>query len=89
MLKIVNLFCFYKKILICFVSLFCKFASKVIMFQEALLFRVAIVLCYSRQTTMKVVNQGPPPFTWHICQVIVDCLSFIVTACILNQSHGH
>jgi len=69
--------------------MFCKFASKVIMFQKALLFRVAIVLCYSRQTAMKVVKQGPPPFTWHICQVIVDCLSFIVTTCILNQSHGH
>jgi len=89
MLKIINLFCFYQKLLICFVSLFYKFASKVIMFQEALLFQATIVLCYNRQTTMKVVNQVPPPFTWHICQIIIDCFSLIVIACVLNQSHGH
>jgi hypothetical protein len=89
MLKIVNLFCFYQKLSICFVSLFCKFASKVIMFQDALLFQNVIVLCYSRQIAMKVVNQVPPPFTWHICQIIVDCLSLIVTICVLNQFHGH
>jgi hypothetical protein len=26
--------------------------------------------------------------TWHICQIIVDCLSLVVTS-VLNQSRGH
>jgi hypothetical protein len=31
----------------------------------------------------------PPPLTWHIFKIIVDCLSPIVYACVFNQSHGH
>jgi hypothetical protein len=30
----------------------------------------------------------PPPLTWQIFQTIVDCLSPIVFACVLNQSRG-
>jgi len=47
------------------------------MFQEALLFQATIVMCYSKQIAMRVVNQVPPPFTWHICQIIVDYLSLM------------
>jgi hypothetical protein len=54
-----------------------------------MLFQVAIVLCYSRQIIVKVANRVPPPFTWHIYQIIVDCLSHIVIACVLNQSNEH
>jgi hypothetical protein len=43
--KIINRFCYW---------LCCKFANKVIMFQEALQFCFAIVLCYSKQTIVKV-----------------------------------
>jgi hypothetical protein len=38
---------------------------------------------------MKVVGQVPPPLTWHICQIIVDFLSPIVSTCVMNQSCGH
>jgi len=31
----------------------------------------------------------PPPLTWHISQIIVDCLLPIVSTCVINQSHGH
>ncbi len=30
----------------------------------------------------------PPPLTWHISQIIINYLSPIVTACVLNQV-GH
>ncbi len=31
----------------------------------------------------------PPPLTWHISQIVVDYLFPIISACVLNQSHGH
>jgi hypothetical protein len=59
------------------------------MFQEALQFCSTIVLCYNKQTTMRFIGRVPSPLTWQLCQTIVDCLSPIVFARILNQSHGH
>jgi len=59
------------------------------LFQEALLFRKAIVLCYSSQTTIHVSSRIPLIITWHICQTIIDCLSLVVTVCVLNQSKDH
>jgi hypothetical protein len=38
---------------------------------------------------MRLTNRVPPPLTWQLCQIIVDCLSPIVFACIFNQSRGH
>jgi hypothetical protein len=38
---------------------------------------------------MKVTNRMPPPLTWHNSQIIVECLSPIVYACVFNQSRGH
>jgi hypothetical protein len=31
----------------------------------------------------------PPPFTWHISKIIVDSLSPVVIAYVLNQSRSH
>jgi len=31
----------------------------------------------------------PPLLTWHIFQIVVDCLSPIVSTCVLNQLCGH
>ncbi len=36
-----------------------------------------------------MTTKVPPPLTWYICPIIVDCLSTIVMACVLNQSRGH
>jgi hypothetical protein len=36
-----------------------------------------------------MTTKVPPPWTWHTCQIIVDCLSPILTDCVLNQSRGH
>jgi hypothetical protein len=38
---------------------------------------------------MKMTTKVSLLFTWHICQIIVDCLSLIVTTYILNQFRGH
>ncbi len=35
---------------------------------------------------MKLTTKVPPPLTWHIYQIVVDCLSLIVIAYVLNQS---
>jgi hypothetical protein len=59
------------------------------MFQEALQFCSTIVFCYSKQIVVRVISQMSPPLTWHIFQIMVDCLSPIVFACVLNQSCGH
>jgi hypothetical protein len=38
---------------------------------------------------MKMTTRVPPPLTWHIYQIVVDCFSLVVIACVLNQSRGH
>jgi len=68
---------------------FYKFASKIILFQKALQFRVVIVLCYSQQTVVRVIGHVPPTLTWHIYQIIINVLSLVINACVLNQSRGH
>ncbi len=68
---------------------FYRFASKIVLFQEALQFRAIIFLCYSQQIAMKVTSCVPPLLTWHISQKIIDVLSSVVSACVLNQSRGH
>jgi hypothetical protein len=47
------------------------------------------VLCYNKQIDVKVTSGVPPLLAWKISQTIVDCLSLVVFACVLNQSHGH
>ncbi len=54
------------------------------MFQEALQFKSAIVLCYSQQIVVKITDCVPRPLTWHISQIIVDVFFSIVNACVLN-----
>ncbi len=66
-----------------------KFASKIILFQKVLQFKDVIMHCYSKQSLMKMITRVPPPLTWHICQIFVDCFSLVVTTCVLNQSRGH
>ncbi len=60
-----------------------------ILFQEAFLFCGAIVMCYNRQTTIRVSGRVPPPITWFICQTMVDYLNHIFNACVLKQFAGH
>jgi len=38
---------------------------------------------------MRVTGRMPPPLTWHNSQIIIECLSPIVYACVFNQSRGH
>jgi hypothetical protein len=41
------------------------------------------------QSLVKMTTRVPPPLTWHICQIVVNCLSPIITTCVRNQSRGH
>jgi hypothetical protein len=36
-----------------------------------------------------MTTKVPHPLTWHICQIVVDYFSSIVTTCVLNQYRGH
>jgi hypothetical protein len=47
------------------------------------------MLCYKRENSVKMIIQMPPLLTWHICQIIVDSFSPIVTTHVLNQFRGH
>jgi hypothetical protein len=69
--------------------LICSFASKVILFQEALQYHEEIVHSFSKQIVVRISVRVPLPPTWHVAQIVVDVLSFVVTTCVLNQSHEH
>jgi hypothetical protein len=47
------------------------------------------MFCYSKQSFVRMTIKVPPPLTWHICQIVIDCSFFVVTTCILNQFEGH
>jgi hypothetical protein len=38
---------------------------------------------------MKMTTRVPPTLTWHIYQIVVDCLFSVVIPYVLNQSGGH
>jgi hypothetical protein len=38
---------------------------------------------------VKVTSYVSPPLTWHISQVVVNCLFCFVTTCVLNHSCGY
>ncbi len=47
------------------------------------------MLCYSRQSLVRMTTKVPPLLGWHICQIIIDCFSHVIIACVLNQSKEH
>jgi hypothetical protein len=71
-----------------FFLIHCKFASHVLLFQDALTFQHAIALCYNNQF-VALQNHVPFPKTWVICETIISILSPIVSSCVLNQTCGH
>jgi hypothetical protein len=54
------------------------------MFQEALQFKDAIILCYNKQNTIKISDSVSSFLTWHILKIIMDFFSPIVSTCVLN-----
>jgi hypothetical protein len=39
---------------------------------------------------VKITSFVPPLLTWHLSHlIIIDVLSLVVSACVLNQSYGH
>ncbi len=67
----------------------CRFAINVIIFHEALQFKEILILCYNKNFFSRMNARIPPPFTWHICCIIVYSFCPIVLARILNQFRGH
>jgi hypothetical protein len=61
-----------------FLLLFCRFASKIIVFWEALQSWITIVFCYNKQSIIKVIGQMTLLLMWHISQIIMDYLSWII-----------
>jgi hypothetical protein len=67
----------------------CRFATRIIFFQETLQFKGTIVLFNSCQTIVKITIHVFPPLTWDVSQIIVDIFFLIVSACVLHQSCKH
>jgi hypothetical protein len=70
----------------CKFSIFCfhyRFASHVLLFQDALTFRHGIALCYSSQF-VALQNCVFFPIIWVVCEAVVSVLSSIVSNCVLN-----
>ncbi len=42
-----------------------------------------IIFCYSRQNVIKTSGIVSPLLTWHICKIIVDYFSLVIT-CVLR-----
>jgi hypothetical protein len=63
-------------------------ASKVVMFQQCLAYKEAIIMCYDRQikALAKII---PLAQTWAIAKTICDILSYVVTTCVVNQCSGY
>jgi hypothetical protein len=66
-----------------------KFVNKVIMFEEILNFKQAILLCYGRQKTVTLQQKVLKAQMWVITETIIHCLNLMVTTCAMNQSKGH
>jgi hypothetical protein len=47
------------------------------------------MLCYNKQSLVGKTRIVPPHLTWHICQIVVVCLSPIVTTYVLSQYKEH
>jgi hypothetical protein len=48
-------------------------------------FKDVIILCYSRQNTVRISGKVPPFLSWHFFKIIVDFLSLVVITYVLNQ----
>jgi len=59
------------------------------MFQEALQFKDVIIVCYNKHNIVRISGWVPILLTWDISHIIVDRLSPIVGACVLNQFSSH
>ncbi|KAJ7538060.1 hypothetical protein O6H91_11G033100 [Diphasiastrum complanatum] len=65
-----------------------RFASKVILFQETLEFREAIITCYSRQS-LALQSRVPSPQIWAIAGAVSSTLIPVAKQCVLNQTRGY
>ncbi len=48
-----------------------------------------IILCYNRRNIVRIDGRMPHIFTLHIYEIIMACLSHVVSACVFNESISH
>lgn len=65
-----------------------RFASRVIMFKDALRYRQAIHNCYIKQAP-SLQQRIPTPQTWAILETVASALSPLLSACVINQCRGY
>jgi hypothetical protein len=66
-----------------------RFGSKLIMFEEVLEFKEAILLCYGLQKTIVLQPKVPKVEVWAIAKAFTSILNKVITAYVMNQSQGH
>jgi hypothetical protein len=59
------------------------------MLQKALQFKDVIIFYSNRQNIVRISDKVPPLFLQKIYPIIVDFLSRIVNACVLNSFDSH
>ncbi len=64
------------------------FTSKVVMFQQCLAYKVAIIMCYEHWIKV-LVNKIPLAQTWAIANAICDALSLVVITCVIKHCRGY
>lgn len=65
------------------------FASKVVIFQETIEFKHAIVLCYGSQQSLALQGCVPNPQVWVVAQVVANTLGLVVQQCVPNHRQGY
>jgi hypothetical protein len=58
------------------------------MFQKALQFKDVIIFYSNMQNIVRISDKVPPIFLWNIYPIIVDSLSPIVNARVVNSSNS-
>jgi hypothetical protein len=61
-----------------------RFLSKMIIFEETLKFKNAIILSYGRQWTMTSQHIDPKFELWAIAKAFTHVLNLVVIACVMN-----
>jgi hypothetical protein len=52
-------------------------------------FKDVFIFYYNRQNVIRISGKVSLCITWHILKIILDSLSLVVNACVLNQPNGH
>lgn len=66
-----------------------RFASTVLLFKNALAYRLAIYNCFNKQKDPDLAARVPTALMWETAQAVVYTLEPVVKLCVLNQGSGN